>query len=107
MFTGLTRHKIWSGILLSNASWWHLTQVAETPPFVPVTFSFSYGTSGLFHALHTLCTLCHTLPCILSDGLGYSVHSCQQTPSICHTQLPSYNVPPRGGWQLFWYFWLA
>ena len=36
-----------------------------------------------------------------------TVWTCWQMPSICHTWLPSYNIPPRGGQQLFWYSCLA
>ena len=63
--------------------------------------SFSCGTSGPFHVLHAPWALCCTSSWTLSDGLGCSVWSCQQVLSIYHTQLPSYSVPPRGGWQLF------
>ena len=89
-------------------SWQHLTWVTQMYPFVLMTWtSFSGGTAGPFHVLHTLCTLCCASLCILSDGPGCFVWSCWQMPGICHTHLPSYNVPPRGGWQWFWYFHLA
>ena len=54
-----------------------------------------------FHRLFMLCTFLVTF--CLSDGQGWSVQTCQQMPCICHIWLTSYNVPPRGGCQLFWY----
>ena len=76
-------------------SWHHLDWL---------TLTSSYE---LLQALHTQCALCHASLCILNDGQGCSVQTCQQRPSICCTQMPSYSVPPRGGWQLFQYFHLV
>ena len=72
------------------------------PPFVLVTFSFGLLQALMLHALLVMLGLA-----FLSDGQVCSVWTCWQTPGICHTQLPSYSVPPRGGWQLFWYFCLV
>ena len=65
--------------------------------------SFSCGTSRPFHALYTLLILHHALLCISPDGQGYSVWTCQQMSGKYHTQLPSSNVLPSGGWQFFQY----
>ena len=75
-------------------SWQHLDNVTWIPPFVPKT-SFSWG---------LYVTFCLAPWAVVKRC---SVQTCWQMPRICHTWLPCYNVPPRGGWQLFCYSHLA
>ena len=102
-FSGWTRWRALSSILLFRTPWWPLTWVTRMSHFV-LRIWISFCVTFLpFTVPPVLYINCHTWLNTQNGVPGWSVHSCQWMTGIYHTQLPSCKEPLSDGWWLFQY----